>query len=229
MWEVHAGLIKPNLQLSRGGFRPNAAPTAPRWAPPRDIRAESIVLILFRYLLRHTPPVKRNVSLSCRVTFELLAQPMHDHTAQIHWKRQGAAFTDKRYSRGHTWCFDGGTVVPASASPHAVREPYSVAAAVDPEEAFVASISSCHMLWFLDFAARAGWVVDDYLDNAVGLMTPNAQGHLWVSRVTLRPLVRFAGERQPDAAEVARLHHAAHAECFIANSVKSDVQIEPIN
>jgi organic hydroperoxide reductase OsmC/OhrA len=154
---------------------------------------------------------------------------MHDHTAQVHWQRQGAAFTDKRYSRGHAWRFDGGTVVPASSSPLSVREPYSVAAAVDPEEAFVASISSCHMLWFLDFAARAGWVVDDYLDNAVGVMTPNAQGRLWVSRVTLRPKAVFAGAHQPDAAEVARLHHAAHDDCFIANSVKSEVLIEPIS
>jgi organic hydroperoxide reductase OsmC/OhrA len=153
---------------------------------------------------------------------------MHDHTAQVHWQRQGATFTDKRYSRGHEWRFDGGTVVGASSSPQAVREPYSVAAAVDPEEAFVASISSCHMLWFLDFAARAAWVVDDYLDKAVGVMTPNAQGRLWVSRVTLRPQVRFAGERQPDAAEIARLHHAAHDDCFIANSVKSQILIEPI-
>ena len=153
---------------------------------------------------------------------------MHHYTAHIHWQRQGAAFTDKRYSRGHEWRFDGGTRVPASSSPHAVREPYSVAAAVDPEEAFVASISSCHMLWFLDFAARAGWVVDDYLDNAVGVMTPNAQGRLWVSQVTLRPQIRFAGERQPDATEITRLHHAAHEDCFIANSVKTDISIEPV-
>lgn len=152
---------------------------------------------------------------------------MHEYAAQISWQRQGAAFTDKRYSRGHAWRFDGGTVVPASSSPHAVREPYSVAAAVDPEEAFVASISSCHMLWFLDVAARAGWVVDSYLDNAVGVMTPNAHGRLWVSQVTLRPLVQFAGERLPDTAEIAHLHHAAHEDCFIANSVKSDVRIEP--
>lgn len=153
---------------------------------------------------------------------------MHHYTALIHWQRQGAAFTDKRYSRGHEWRFDGGTRVPASSSPHAVREPYSVAAAVDPEEAFVASISSCHMLWFLDLAARAGWVVDDYLDKAVGVMTPNAQGRWWVSRVTLRPQIAFGGERVPDAAELARLHHAAHVDCFIANSVKSEICIEPI-
>ena len=153
---------------------------------------------------------------------------MTEFTAQIHWQRQGAVFTDKRYSRGHAWHFDGGVSVPASSSPQAVKLPYSVAAAVDPEEAFVASISSCHMLWFLDFAARAGWVVDDYRDDARGVMTPNAQGRPWVSLVTLRPAVRFAGESLPDVAEVTRLHHSAHEECFIANSVRSVVRVEPV-
>jgi organic hydroperoxide reductase OsmC/OhrA len=153
---------------------------------------------------------------------------MHTYTAQTHWQRQGAAFTDKRYSRGHAWHFDGGITVPASSSPLSVKLPYSVAAAVDPEEAFVASLSGCHLLWFLDIAARAGWVVDDYLDNAQAEMTANAQGRWWVSTVTLRPAVRFAGERQPDAAEVARLHHAAHEECYIANSVRSEVRVEPV-
>jgi organic hydroperoxide reductase OsmC/OhrA len=151
----------------------------------------------------------------------------HAYTAQIQWQRQGAVFTDKRYSRGHVWHFDGGTSVPASSSPNAVREPYSVAAAVDPEEAFVASIASCHMLWFLDIAARAAWVVDSYVDDAVGVMTANAQGKPWVSLVTLRPRVVFAGDKQPDATEIARLHHRAHEECFIANSVRSEVRIEP--
>jgi organic hydroperoxide reductase OsmC/OhrA len=153
---------------------------------------------------------------------------MVPYTARIHWQRQGAAFTDKRYSRGHLWHFDGGVSVPASSSPHAVKLPYSVAEAVDPEEAFVAALSSCHMLWFLDIAARGGWVVDDYLDDASGVMTPNAQGRLWVSQVTLRPAVRFAGSKLPDAAEITRLHHAAHDECFIANSVRSDVRVEPV-
>ncbi len=164
----------------------------------------------------------------CSVAQIKAPTPVHEYTAQIHWQRQAASFTDKRYSRAHEWRFDGGTVVPASSSPRAVREPLSVAAAVDPEEAFVASISSCHMLWFLDIAARAGWVVDDYLDTAAGVMTPNAQGRLWVSRVTLRPQISFGGERKPDASEIARLHHLAHEECFIANSVKSEVCIEPM-
>jgi organic hydroperoxide reductase OsmC/OhrA len=152
----------------------------------------------------------------------------HAYTAQIHWQRQGAVFTDKRYSRGHVWHFDGGVSVPASSSPQAVREPYSLAAAVDPEEAFVASLSSCHMLWFLDIAARAGWVVDSYVDDAVGVMMANAQGKQWVSLVTLRPRAAFAGDKQPDATEIARLHHGAHEECFIANSVRSEVRIEPV-
>ena len=151
---------------------------------------------------------------------------MHEYTAQVHWQRQGAAFTDKRYSRGHNWRFDGGITVPGSSSPLSVRVPYSVTEAVDPEEAFVAAISSCHMLWFLDIAARAGWVVDDYLDDAVGVMTANAQGKQWISLVTLRPRIRFAGASPPDASEVARLHHVAHEECYIANSVRSEVRVD---
>jgi organic hydroperoxide reductase OsmC/OhrA len=155
---------------------------------------------------------------------------MNTFTAQIHWQRQtGEAFTDKRYSRGHQWHFDGGVTVPGSSSPHSVKLPYSVAEAVDPEEAFVASISSCHMLWFLDIASRAGWVVDDYVDDAQGVMSAReGDGRLWVSHVTLRPAVRFAGDKLPDVSEIQRLHHRAHEECFIANSVRSDVQVEPI-
>ena len=151
---------------------------------------------------------------------------MHEYTAQIHWQRQDAAFIDKRYSRGHEWHFDGGVTVPGSSSPLSVRAPYSVVAAVDPEEAFVAALSSCHMLWFLDIAARAGWVVDDYCDDAVGVMTANAQGKPWLSLVTLRPRIVFAGVRQPDADEVTRLHHVAHEECYIANSVRTEVRVE---
>ena len=151
---------------------------------------------------------------------------MHEYSAQIHWQRHDAVFTDKRYSRSHEWHFDGGITVPGSASPLSVRAPYSVAAAVDPEEAFVAAVSSCHMLWFLDIAARAGWVVDDYRDDALGVMTANAQGRQWISLVTLRPRVTIAGDKQPDATEVARLHHVAHDECYIANSVRSEVRVE---
>ncbi|WP_395701804.1 OsmC family protein [Aquabacterium sp.] len=152
---------------------------------------------------------------------------MHQYTARITWQRQDAVFTDKRYSRRHDWHFDGGAVVPGSSSPLSVRVPYSDPAAVDPEEAFVASLSSCHMLWFLDFAARAGWVVDDYVDQAVGVMDQDAAGHTAITRVTLRPVVRFGGERRPDNAEHERLHHAAHEACFIAHSVRSEVLCEP--
>jgi organic hydroperoxide reductase OsmC/OhrA len=154
---------------------------------------------------------------------------MNAFTAQIHWQRQPSeAFTDKRYSRGHQWHFDGGVTVPGSSSPHTVKLPYSVAEAVDPEEAFVAAISSCHMLWFLDIAARAGWVVDNYVDDAHGVMSPREDGRLWVSQVTLRPAIRFGGDKRPDAAEINRLHHRAHEECFIANSVRSEVRVEPV-
>jgi organic hydroperoxide reductase OsmC/OhrA len=152
---------------------------------------------------------------------------MADYFATLHWARGDQPFADRRYSRRHTMHFDGGTIVPGSASPHVVGVPMSDPAAVDPEESFVASLSSCHMLWFLDLACRAGWIVDDYRDEAVGTMARNADGKLAMTSVTLRPAVRFAGERVPGAEEHARLHHAAHAECFIANSVKTEVRCEP--
>jgi organic hydroperoxide reductase OsmC/OhrA len=153
---------------------------------------------------------------------------MSEFSATIHWQRGDQPFIDKRYSRRHEWRFDGGAVVPGSSSPHAVRVPYSDPAAVDPEEAFVASLSSCHMLWFLDIASRAGWVVDDYRDHALGVMAPNAEGKLAMTLVTLRPAVTFGGDKQPDAAQFDALHHRAHGECFIANSVKSEVRVEPV-
>lgn len=153
---------------------------------------------------------------------------MSTYCAEIRWARGDQAFTDRRYRRHHAWHFDGGVVVPASSSPGVVPLPMSDAAAVDPEEAFVAALSSCHLLWFLDLACRAGWVVDDYRDAADGVMARNAEGRLAMTRVTLRPAVRFAGERQPDHAEIHRLHHAAHDACFIANSVKSEVLCVPV-
>ena len=113
------------------------------------------------------------------------------------------------------------------ASPHSVRLPWSDPAAVDPEEGFVASISSCHMLWFLSLAAEAGWCVDRYVDDAVGEMAKDDRGRMAVTVVTLRPLVVFSGDRVPDRAELERLHHRAHEECFIANSVRSEVRCEP--
>ncbi|MES2716429.1 MAG: OsmC family protein [Pseudomonadota bacterium] len=149
------------------------------------------------------------------------------YTATIAWQRDGQPFSDRRYRRQHQWRFDGGAVVAGSSSPQLVPLPMSDAAAVDPEEAFIAALSSCHLLWFLDIACRAGWVVDDYQDAATGVLAKNADGLLAMTVVTLRPLVRFAGERQPDATEIHRLHHAAHAACFIANSVRTEVRCEP--
>jgi organic hydroperoxide reductase OsmC/OhrA len=149
----------------------------------------------------------------------------HEYHALIHWARGSAPFTDNRFSRGHTWRFDGGIEVPASSSPSVVRVPLSVAAAVDPEEAFVASLSSCHMLWFLSLAATGGWCVDDYRDDALGVMGKNAAGKTAMLQVTLRPEVKFAGESRPGPAELERLHHRAHEECFIANSVTTEVRV----
>ncbi len=152
---------------------------------------------------------------------------MSTYTATIAWQRDAQPFTDRRYSRAHRWLFDGGIELPASSSPQVVPLPMSEAAAVDPEEAFVAALSSCHLLWFLDLACRAGWVVDDYRDAASGTLARDAQGRLAITEVTLRPRVRWAGARQPDVAEVQRLHHAAHEACFIANSVRSALRCEP--
>ncbi len=153
---------------------------------------------------------------------------MTDHCATIAWQREGQPFIDRRYHRRHAWIFDGGAVVAGSSSPQVVPLPMSDASAVDPEEAFVASLSSCHLLWFLDIACNAGWVVDDYRDDASGVMGLNADGRLAMTRVTLRPCVRFAGERQPDDAEIDRLHGAAHEACFIANSVRTELRCEPV-
>ncbi len=150
---------------------------------------------------------------------------MSTYTATISWSRDGAeGFAKGQYSRAHEWAFDGGAVVPASASPHIVPKPWSDEAGVDPEEAFIASLSSCHMLFFLDFARRAGFVADSYVDEAEGVMAKRDDGRMWMSRVTLRPRVMWAGEA-PDAAAVAELHHKAHEACFIANSVTSVVTV----
>ncbi len=154
---------------------------------------------------------------------------MHEYTATIRWDRGQQIFVDNRYSRGHLWRFDGGVEVPASSSPHVVREPYSNANAVDPEEAFVASLSSCHMLWFLSIAAKRGFCVDSYVDHATGVMSKDESGRLAMTRVTLRPTVAFSGERRPSIVEVDVMHHEAHAECFIANSVKTEVRCEPVH
>ena len=151
-----------------------------------------------------------------------------NHTAIIHWTLQGPDFLAGRYSREHTWIFDGGVTVPASPSPHIVPAPWSNAAGVDPEEAFVAAVASCHMLWFLHMAKDAGYIVARYEDRAEGEMTRNEQGKLWVSRVTLRPLIAWTGGEAPNASVVAELHHRAHDECFIAKSIRTEVVTLPV-
>jgi organic hydroperoxide reductase OsmC/OhrA len=149
------------------------------------------------------------------------------YTATIRWIRDpGTDFAKGQYSRAHEWVFDGGAVVPGSSNPHTVPLPWSDAAAVDPEEAFVASLSSCHMLFFVDFARRGGWVVDSYADEAEGVLEKRDDGKMWMSRVTLRPRVTWGGDAQPDDAAIADLHHRAHEACFIANSVTTEVVVE---
>jgi organic hydroperoxide reductase OsmC/OhrA len=151
---------------------------------------------------------------------------VHRYEAQIAWQRGDAKFTDNRYSRGHQWSFDGGITVPASSSPNVVPTA-SVAAAIDPEEALVASAASCHMLWFLSLAAKQGFVVERYVDRAFGEMAKNAAGKLAFSRITLRPAIDFTPETDPTPAELAALHHAAHDECYIANSLRTEIVVEP--
>jgi organic hydroperoxide reductase OsmC/OhrA len=150
----------------------------------------------------------------------------HRYTATIDWNRDGAAFLDGRYGRGHVWRFDGGVEVPASSSPLHVRLPFSREDAVDPEEAFVAALSSCHMLFVLAFAGKAGFVVDRYLDEAIGEMGRNEAGAEYVAAVTLRPSITFSGEG-PSAEALAELHHRAHAACYLANSVRTAITIAP--
>lgn len=155
---------------------------------------------------------------------------MSEYRADVHWQRQpDETFTDSRYSRGHEWRFDGGVSVPASSSPHVVPLPYSIESHVDPEEAFVASLASCHMLVFLGIAAKRRFVVDRYQDQAIGVMEENTNGRLAVTRVTLRPAVTFSSEHQPTREQLEKMHHQAHRGCFIANSVKTKVITEIVN
>lgn len=151
---------------------------------------------------------------------------MSDITATIEWNRNSDDFLDNRYSRVHHWTFDGGTTVIASSSPHIVRVPMSDPSAVDPEEAFIASLSSCHMLWFLSIAARKGWRINHYKDKAIGQMGKNSAGKTVMLSVFLRPCIVWDSSA-PTTTEISEMHEAAHQECFIANSVLTDVQIEP--
>lgn len=151
---------------------------------------------------------------------------MSEHFVIIRWAHPSPDFCKGRYSREHTWAFDGGMSVPASPSPHVVPAPWSNPANVDPEEAYVASIASCHMLTYLWLASRAGFAVASYVDHAVGVMTKNDKGIPWVSRIRLRVRIAYEGPRQPSAEEEHAMHHQAHEQCFIANSVKTEIVVE---
>lgn len=150
---------------------------------------------------------------------------MSEHKAIIEWERNSPDFLAGKYSREHTWVFDGGARVAASSSPSVVRVPFSNPACVDPEEAFVASISSCHMLWYLSLAAQQGFQVDRYRDEVAGLMTKNEDGAMWISSVRLDPKITYSGDKRPSPEDEERLHHQAHERCFIANSIKTSVTI----
>ena len=150
---------------------------------------------------------------------------MSEHRATIAWQRQGPNFLRGHFSREHTWTFDGGVTVPASPSTTVIPAPWSNPAGVDPEEALVAAISSCHMLTFLYLAARQGFVVERYDDTAVGVLTKNEQRVSWVSSVVLDPRIEWGGDKKPSHEEEAKLHHLAHEQCFIANSVKTRITV----
>lgn len=154
---------------------------------------------------------------------------MSEHQAKIEWQRQpNEAFHDNQYSRAHTWHFDGGVVVPASSSPLVIPPPLSEESHVDPEEAFVAAISSCHMLTFLGIAAKRRYVIDAYTDTAIGVMQADNQGYMSVTKVTLKPEIVFLGDKQPSLEQLEKMHHLAHQHCFIANSVKTEIVTEVI-
>lgn len=154
---------------------------------------------------------------------------MSEYAATVTWDRGAQPFADNKYSRGHRWIFDGGLEVPASSSPDIVPLPLSVAENVDPEEAFVASISSCHMLFFLSLAQARGFVVDSYVDHAVGVMSKRRDGKTAMTHVTLRPQARYSGEKLPNIEQLRRLHDRAHALCFIANSVTTKIEMEIVS
>lgn len=153
---------------------------------------------------------------------------MADYTLEVTWERGEQDFVDGHYSRRHQLRFDGGLEVPGSASPHIVPSPFADAAAIDPEEAFIASLSTCHMLWFLSIAARYGYRVDRYLDTPVGRMGRNAKGRIAMTIVTLQPAVTFSGDMLPGPTEIRHMHHEAHEACFIANSVRTEVRCDPV-
>jgi len=150
---------------------------------------------------------------------------MAEYKAIIKWQRTNPDFLRGKYSREHTWTFDGGVALQASSSPNVVPVPWSNPALVDPEEAFVASLSSCHMLTFLFLAAKRGFQIDSYEDEAVGVMTKNEKGVPWISLVTLNPKIVYSGDKLPAPADTEQLHHQAHEQCFIAQSVKTEIVV----
>ncbi len=151
---------------------------------------------------------------------------MSEYTATVAWARGEAAFTDGQYSRLHTWRFDGGLALPASASPLHVRLPLSDPAAVDPEEAFVAALASCHMLFFLSIAREQGFTVNEYRDDAAGIMEQNAAGKHWIARVSLRPRIVFQEPTLPTQKDISQMHQEAHERCYLANSVRTQIVVE---
>jgi organic hydroperoxide reductase OsmC/OhrA len=151
---------------------------------------------------------------------------MSEHVATVHWENRQAVFIDNQYSREHTWSFDGGIELPASASPHIVPVPYSNPACVDPEESFVAALSSCHMLFFLSIAAKKQFMVERYTDRAIGIMGKNEAGELAMTAIHLHPEIRFVGNHLPTPAQIQAMHDQAHHQCFLANSVKANITIE---
>jgi organic hydroperoxide reductase OsmC/OhrA len=154
---------------------------------------------------------------------------MAEYSAQVFWTKQDSErFIDNQYSRGHEWRFGGGSIIQASSSPHIVPLPLSVAANVDPEEAFIASLSSCHMLFFLSIAAKKRWSVEQYCDNAIGIMEENVEGKVAMTKVVLRPKVTFSSGTQPTLQQLEQAHHQSHQQCFIANSVKTVVTTEVV-
>ena len=150
---------------------------------------------------------------------------MSAHSAIISWKRSSPDFLKGNYSREHIWRFDGGLTVPASPSPSIVPAPYSNEANIDPEEAFIAAVASCHMLFFLMFASQHGFQVDSYEDEAVGTMSKNEKGVLWISDIELNPRILYSGDVLPKPEDEGNLHHLSHEQCFIANSIKTNIHI----
>jgi organic hydroperoxide reductase OsmC/OhrA len=150
---------------------------------------------------------------------------MSIHAATIRWENTGPDMLRRQYSRAHSWQFDGGIRIPASPSPQVVPEPWSDPAGVDPEEAFVASVASCHMLWFLHVLIDAGYSASSYEDHATGEMTRNAAGKYWISRITLRPVLQWDGSQSPSPEVLGQLHHRAHEKCFIAQSIRTEIVI----